>query len=79
MGKSETFVAAAWSSSVKPGDLRRFHEDAFFANEKEFNGKLFLVLSGEFNGVDILVDGILDEGWSQRIIEDHSEPVNETR
>jgi len=21
MGKSETFVAAAWSSSVKPGDL----------------------------------------------------------
>jgi hypothetical protein len=23
MGKSETFVAAAWSSSVKPGDLVR--------------------------------------------------------
>ena len=62
---------------MKPGDLRRFHDDAFFANEKEFNGKLFLILSVNFNGVDILMNGILDDGWSERIIEDWSEPVNE--
>jgi len=27
MGKSETFVAAAWSSSVKPGDLVRINRN----------------------------------------------------
>ena len=63
---------------MKPGDLRRFHDDAFLAKERELNSRIFLVLSVESNGVDILVDGA-QMGWSQRVIEDCSEPVNESR
>jgi hypothetical protein len=43
-----------------------------------FNGKLFLVLSVDV-WVDIVADGIVDGGWSQRIIEERSEPVSDPR
>ncbi len=64
---------------MKPGDLRRFHDDAFMLGDVRFNGKLFLVLSVDFDWVDIVADGIFDGGWSQRVIEERSEPVSETR
>jgi len=41
-----------------------------------FNSKLFLVLSVDV-WVDIVADGIVDGGWSQRIIEDNSEVISE--
>jgi len=64
---------------MKPGDLRRFRDDAFRLGDVRFNGKLFLVLSVDFDWVDIVADGIVDDGWSQRIIEESSEPVSDTR
>ena len=63
---------------MKAGDLRRFHDDAFRLGDVRFNGKLFLVLSVDV-WVDIDADGIVDGGWSQRIIEDNSEVIDETR
>jgi len=62
---------------MQPGDLRRFHDDAFRHGDARLNGKLFLVLSVDV-WVDIVADGIVDGGWSQRIIEDNSEAIDET-
>jgi hypothetical protein len=65
---------------VKAGDLRRFHDDAFFANEKSFNGKFFVPLEWWTpHVIDILVDGEINHSWSYRILVDNSDPVNETR
>lgn len=65
---------------MKPGDLRRFYDDAFFANEKEFNGLIFLVLPWESpHYMSILVNGKLSTEWSYSILHDNSRPVNETR
>ena len=53
---------------MKPGDLRRFHDDAFFANEKHLNGKVFMIVEITPNNehpsvphTTILVDGVLDD------------------
>jgi hypothetical protein len=69
---------------MKPGELRRFHDDAFFANEKHLNGKVFMIVEmtpdNEHPTVlkaTILVDGVLDDDWSYRILEDNSEAVDE--
>jgi hypothetical protein len=65
---------------MKPGDLRRFQDDAFFANEKEFNGLIFLVLPWwSPHCMSILVNGKLSTEWSYSILHDNSRPVNETR
>ena len=64
---------------MKPGDLRRFLEGAFVRNDRHFNGKIFLVLSVEFNGVDILMDGEMYEGWAYSVLQYNSEPVDEAR
>ena len=67
---------------MKPGDLRRFHDDAFFANEKHLNGKVFMIVEITPNNehpsvphATILVDGVLDDDWFYRILEDNSEMV----
>ena len=67
---------------MKRGELRRFHDDAFFANEKHLNGKVFMIVEmiseNEHPSVPhaaILVDGVLDDDWSYRILEDNSETV----
>jgi len=65
---------------MKPGELRRFQDDAFFGSEKHRNGQVFLVVSCEQRHlIDILVDGDLDAGWSQQVIEDMSEVLSESR
>jgi len=70
---------------MKPGELRRFHDDAFPTNDKHLNGTVFMIVSmrpGVLRGPDqsyatILVDGTLDDHWHSRTLEDMSEPVNE--
>jgi hypothetical protein len=64
---------------VKPGDLRRFLDGAFVRRDRYFNSKIFLVLSVEDGGVDILIDGEMYEDWAYNVLQDNSEPVNETR
>ena len=65
---------------MKPGDLRQFHDDAFFANEKEFNGCLFIVLPWwSPNNMSILVNGEKSDCWSFTVLHDNSRPINETR
>ena len=65
-----------------PGDLGRFHDDAFFANEKHLNGKVFMIVEIAPNNehptvphVTILVDGVLDDDWYYYVLENHSEAV----
>lgn len=61
--------------SVEPGQLRRFHDDAFFANERHLNGKVFMVASiegGNIRFFTILIDGVIDAGWNPRILQEHS-------
>lgn len=69
---------------MKPGDLRRFHDAAFFANEKHLNGAVFMIVELTPDNVDlserratILVDGTIDDDWYYYVIENHSEPVDE--
>jgi hypothetical protein len=63
---------------VEPGMLRRFHDDAFFANERHLNGRVFVIVEvTPDDHIAILVDGTLDEGWGHHIIEDHSEVIDE--
>jgi hypothetical protein len=65
---------------MKPGDLRRFHDDAFFANEKDFNGKYFVPLEWwSPHDISILADGQVSRFWVYQILVDHSEPIDETR
>lgn len=67
---------------VETGQLRRFHEDAFFANERHLNGHVFVIVEvtpdNHYDHIAILIDGTLDEGWGYRVIEDHSEVIDET-
>ena len=67
---------------MKPGDLRRFHNNAFFANEKHLNGAAFMIVElSPDNGIlserraTILVNGTLDDDWYYYVIENHSETV----
>lgn len=63
---------------MKPGDLRRFHDDAFFANEKQFNGKFFVPLAWWTpHNIQILTDGEISDQWSYQVLIDLSEPIND--
>lgn len=69
---------------MKPGDLRRFHDDAFVAKEKHLNGVVFMIVevtpdNGDLSDrrATILVNGTLDDDWYYYVIENHSEPVDE--
>ena len=69
---------------MKPGDLRRFRDDAFVA-EEGLNGAVFMIVELSPDNGDlserratILVDGALDDDWYYYVIENHSEPVDET-
>ena len=67
---------------MKPGDLRRFHDDAFVAKEKHLNGVVFMIVElSPDNGIlserhaTILIDGKLDDDWYYYVLENHSEAV----
>ena len=67
---------------MKPGDLRRFHDDAFVAKEKHLNGAAFMIVElSPDNGIlserhaTILIDGKLDDDWYYYVLENHSEAV----
>ena len=69
---------------MKPGDLRRFHDDAFVAKEKHLNGVVFMIVElSPDNGIlserhaTILIDGKLDDDWYYYVLENHSEEVDE--
>lgn len=69
---------------MKPGDLRRFHDDAFVAKEKHLNGATFMIVEVTPDNEElsdrratILVNGTLDDDWYYYVIENHSEPVDE--
>lgn len=71
---------------MKPGDLRRFRDDAFVAKEKHLNGATFMIVdltpdNGDLSErcATILVNGTLDDDWYYYIIENHSEAVDEAR
>ena len=71
---------------MKPGDLRRFHDDAFPTNDKHLNGSVFMIFSmrpgvahPDQSYATILVDGTLDDHWHSRTLEDMSEAIDETR
>ena len=71
---------------MKPGDLRRFHDDAFVAKEKHLNGATFMIVEVTPDNEElsdrratILVNGTLDDDWYYYVIENHSEPVDEAR
>lgn len=64
---------------MKPGDLRRFHDNAFFASEKRLNGKCFVPLEWwSPHDISILVEGEFSDCWSYQILIDRSETLNET-
>ena len=70
---------------MKLGELRRFRDGTFVAQEKHLNGKVFMIVEmtpdNEHPSVPhatILVDGVLEDDWSYRILEDNSEPVDVT-
>lgn len=70
---------------MKPGDLRRFHDDAFVAKEKHLNGVVFMIVElSPDNGIlserhaTILIDGKLDDDWYYYVLENHSEAVDES-
>jgi hypothetical protein len=50
MGKSETFVAAAWSSSVKPGDLVTLRGRIHYTG-LDMSDSCFIDVPGEAIGV----------------------------
>ena len=71
---------------MKTGDIRRFHDAAFVAKEKHLNGAVFMIVeltpdNGDLSErrATILVNGTLDDDWYYYVIENHSEPVDETR
>ena len=69
---------------MKPGDLRRFKDDAVFpaAAHKTFPSRTFMILSvfGRVPGkragrVDLLVDGEVKKEWGYPWVEQNSEPL----
>ena len=69
---------------MKPGDLRRFKGDMIGSmSEVLVGGGTFVVLrvdpaTERIRGVDILIDGHVDEGLGYFWVEDSSEVINET-
>ena len=70
---------------MKPGDLRRFKGDMIGSmSEVLVGGGTFVVLrvdpaTERIRGVDILIDGHVDEGLGYFWVEDSSETINEAR
>lgn len=65
-------------SSVKPGDLRRFHHNAFIADSQGFNGACFVPLEWRtIHFVDILIGGEISRSWEYRFLICNSEPLDE--
>lgn len=63
---------------MRPGELRRFHDDAFFANERQFNGKFFVPLEWwSPHNIDILIDGEISSMWVYQVLIDSSEVIDE--
>ena len=58
---------------MKPGDLRRFHDDGFPTNDKQLNGAVFMIVEMHPSV------SRLNVGWNCRILENISELVDETR
>ena len=70
---------------MKPGDLRRFKGDMIGSmSDVLVGGGTFVVLrvdpaTERIRGVDILIDGHVDEGLGYFWVEDSSEALNEAR
>ena len=70
---------------MKPGDLRRFKGDMIGSmSDVLVGGGTFVVLrvdpaTERIRGVDILIDGHVDEGLGYFWVEDSSETINEAR
>ena len=71
---------------MKPGDLRRFKDSAFFpaAANKTFPGRTFVILSvfGRHPGrtagrVEVLIDGKVLGPWGYPWVEQNSEALDE--
>ena len=61
---------------MKPGDLRKFHDDGFTVNV-EFNGHVFLVLDHVGREVTILINEKVIEGFTTDSIEMRSRRLDE--
>ena len=61
---------------MKPGDLRKFHDDGFAVNV-EFNGHVFLVLCLVGREVTILINKKVIEGFTTDSIEMRSRRLDE--
>lgn len=65
---------------MKPGDLRRFHDDAFVRWDERFNGKCFVPLEWWTpHNIQILADGETSDQWSYQVLIDLSDPIDEDR
>ena len=69
---------------MKPGDLRRFRDSLIALGADHVEGGTFMVLRVDpaayrIRGVDILIDGHVDEGLGYFWVEDSSETINEAR
>ena len=65
---------------MKPGDLRRFRDSLIALGADHVEGGTFMVLRVDpaayrIRGVDILIDGHVDEGLGYFWVEDSSEPL----
>ena len=68
---------------MQPGDLRRFRDSLIALGAHDGGGGTFVVLrvdpaTERIRGVDILIDGHVDEGLGYFWVEDSSEVINET-
>lgn len=61
---------------MKPGDLRKFHDDGFTVNV-EFSGHVFLVLDHVGREVIILINEKVIEGFTTHSIEMRSRRLDE--
>ena len=69
---------------MQPGDLRRFRDSLIALGADHVEGGTFVVLrvdpaTERIRGVDILLDGHVDEGLGYFWVEDSSETINEDR
>ena len=69
---------------MKPGELRRFRDSLIALGADHVEGGTFMVLrvdpaTERIRGVDILIDGHVDQGLGYFWVEDSSEVLNEDR
>ena len=67
---------------MKPGDLRRFRDSLIALGADHVEGGTFVVLrvdpaTERIRGVDILIDGHVDQGLGYFWVEDSSEVISE--